>query len=195
MPFQSGEETKKAPVVLEAEATAAEPATAFGRKTNHPSASHRDPDVETASSGEMINASGVSQPGGVGLARAHKSLLNLEKEAWACLRFPQAPSGPTSPLTGVNSHHSGSLPRKSNTGASVAAGPAGRPSSTGAPGGAGALRPAEGPGRETRCHRSHPCLRSGEEAADAPGPSGQWHTASPVGPPGARSDQAPVALS
>ena len=33
--------------------------------------------------------------------------------------------------------------------------------------------------------------RSGEEAADAPGPSGQCHTASPVGPLGARSDQAP----
>ena len=30
MPFQSGEETKKAPVMVEAEATAAEPATAFG---------------------------------------------------------------------------------------------------------------------------------------------------------------------
>lgn len=59
--------------------------------------------METASAGEMINASGVSQPGGVGLARAHKSLLNLEKEAWACLHFPQEPSGPTSPLTGVNS--------------------------------------------------------------------------------------------
>ena len=151
--------------------------------------------METASAGKMINASGVSQPGGVGLAGAHKSLFNLEKEAWACLRFPQAPYGPTSPLTGVDSHHSGSLPRKRNTGASVAGGPAGRPSSTGAPGGAGALRPAEGPGRETGRHRSQP--RLAQERRPQTRPARQASATQPVlwGPRGPEATRRPVALS
>lgn len=173
MPFQSGEENK-ALVMVKAEATAAEPATAFGCKTNHPSASHRDPDVETASAGEMINASGVSQPGGVGLARAHKSLLNLEKEAGAHVCFLKESSGPTSPLTGVNSRphqklsqekkHGGLRDWPSCSTTLVHRGPWWSRSPAG---------PQRGPGRETGPHQSQPRLRSEEEAAGAPRPSGQ----------------------